>query len=467
MSNVHKLVLFLYLLDIGIILFISSSNGFSMRMIPIDSHHLQIVRERTTMDERLQLFNNITMSRIYPQRKKLSPDSIKSRVVRVQKTLFVTQLHLGEGNTAYTPYVLLDTASDITWVQCEGCNPCFELNGKNFDFKRSTFFRRVNINDEICFPPKFYYDGSCGLNVNYGSQPPYTSITGLLGRETFYFKNSRTNNMDAYKGLPFGCVLQTKDLSFGPLVHIHENVVAGVFGLVATPRSLITNLDAQIHGRFYYCLPLLKQLTLMESTIYFGDDAQISGDATREVQTILMKSPHLHFLSLSGISVNGKRLSIDSSIFEYDEVDNTKGFYIDTGAPFTVLVRSAYNPLREAIVKFFRDTYGWLPRGPGLVMDLCYSIYPGYDENLFPIVVFHFLNNEQVGEVDLVLSKEHLFVDVKEIIGLDQGLCLMLLPTDDSDKSFLGAFQQANFGILYDTQNGRLSFIPKNCLENI
>ncbi|XP_074271830.1 aspartic proteinase nepenthesin-1-like [Silene latifolia] len=378
------------------------------------------------------------MSRIYTQRKNLSPDNIKSLVFRVQKTLFVTQLHLGEGNTAYAPYVLLDTASDVTWVQCEGCNPCFELHGQNFDYKRSTSFRRVSINDEMCIPPKFSYDGSCGLNRRYGvpNRQMQPGIMGLLGRETFYFKNSRTNNMDAYKGLPFGCVLQSKDVFFGGKLYKHENVVAGIFGLAARPISLLTQLDAQIHGRFYYCLPPLKQLTLMESTIYFGDDAQISGDATSDVQTISMKSTHIHFLSLNGISVNGKRLPIDPSIFEYDEVDRTKGFVIDTGAPFTALTRSAYNLLREAIVKFFRYRYGWLPmERPRLGMDLCYSVSPGPDENQFPIVILHFLNNEQVGEVDMVLKKEHLFADLNEIDGVDQGHCLMVKPIDY--KSFL------------------------------
>ncbi|XP_074276899.1 aspartic proteinase nepenthesin-1-like [Silene latifolia] len=463
MSNVHKLILFLYPIAISIISLISSSNGLSMRMIPIDSHHLQIVPEKFTTYERLQFFNNITMSRIYNRRKHLFPDGIKSPLSLVQASVYVTQLHLGEGNTAYSPYVILDTGSELTWVQCKGCNPCFELD-KNFAYKKSTSFRRVSVNDELCSPPESY-KGSCGFSLLYGDIAPLTEAKGLLGRETFHFKNSRTNNMDAYQGLAFGCTLKSKNIQFG--TDMHGNVVAGVFGLSSKPKSLLTQLDAQTHGKFFYCIPPAIHVTLIESTIYFGDDAQITGDATRQVQTIPMKSDIHYYLPLSGISVNKKRLPINPSIFEYVEGDLTKGFLIDSGAAFTSLPRSAYNPLRQAIEKFFRDAYGWLPRSPKQAFDLCYSIYPGYYQKLFPNVILHFLSNDQVGEINMVLGKENLFTEVEDGHGVKQGFCLTIITVDDPNHSILGSFQQVNFGFLYDVYNSRLSFVPQNCLENI
>ncbi|XP_074276897.1 aspartic proteinase nepenthesin-1-like [Silene latifolia] len=464
MSNVQKLILFLYLIDIGIISFISSTNGFSMRMVPINSHHLKIVPEKFTTYERLQFFNNITMSRMYNRRKHLFPDGIKSPLSLVQNTVFVTELHLGEGDTAYSPYVNLDTGSEVTWVQCEGCDPCFELD-KSFAYKKSTSFTRVSIYDEMCSPPESY-DGSCGFSLLYGDMEPHLEAEGLIGRETFYFENSRTNNMDAYQGLVFGCTLKSKYAYFGSK-DMHENVVAGIFGLTGNPRSLLTQLDAQTHGRFFYCIPHVTDVTFIESTIYFGDDAQITGDATRQVQTIPMQSGIHYYLPLSGISVNKKRLPIDPSIFEYVEGDYTKGFLIDSGSAFSALPKSAYNLLRQAIVKFFRDAYGWLPRRPGLVFDLCYAIYPHYDQNLFPNVILHFLSNDQVGEIDMVLTKEHLFTEVENSHGEEQGFCMMILAGDDPGQTLLGSFQQVNFGFLYDVHNNRLSFVPQNCLENI
>ncbi|XP_074278797.1 aspartic proteinase nepenthesin-1-like [Silene latifolia] len=459
MSNVHKLILFLYLIDIGILSLISSNNGLSMRMIPIDSHHLQIVPEKLTTYERLQFFNNITMSRIYNRRKHLFPDRIKSPLSLVRASVYVTQLHLGEGDTAYSPYVLLDTGSQLTWVQCEGCDPCFELD-KNFAYKKSISFTRVSVNDELCSPHESY-DGSCGFSILYGDMEPYIEASGLIGRETFHFENSRTSNMDAYPGLAFGCTLKSKNVYFGSK-DMRGNVVAGIFGLTGNPRSLLTQLDAQTHGRFFYCIPPAIHETLTESTIYFGDDAQITGDATRQVQTISMQSSIHYYLPLSGISVNKKRLPIDPSIFEYVEGDYTKGFIIDSGSTYSVLPRSAYIPLRKAIVKFFRDAYDWIPRRSGLAFDLCYAIYPYYDQKIFPNVILHFLSNDQVGEIDLVLTREHLFTVVENNHG-EERFCMMILPIDDPGQTVLGSFQQVNFGFLYDVYNSRLSFVPQDC----
>ncbi|XP_074276900.1 aspartic proteinase nepenthesin-1-like [Silene latifolia] len=406
------------------------------------------------------------MSRIYNRRKNLFPDGIKSPLSLVQSSVYVTQLHLGEGDTAYSPYVILDTGAELTWVQCESCNPCFELDQK-FAYKKSTSFRRVSVNDELCAPRKSY-GGSCGFSLLYGDIGPLPEATGLLGRETFYFKNSRTNNMDAYQGLAFGCTLKSKNIQFGPRPNMHGNVVAGVFGLTSKPKSLLTQLDAQTHGRFFYCIPPIIRATLIESTIYFGDDAQITGDATRQVQTIPMKSGFHYYLPLSGISVNNKRLPIDPSIFEYVG-DGKKGLLIDSGSAFSALQRSAYNPLRQAIEEFFLDAYGWLPRSSrqALAFDLCYAIYPGYNQKLFPNVVLHFSSNDQVGEIDMVLGKEQLFTEVEDDHGQKQGFCMTITVVDDPNHSVLGSFQQVNFGFLYDVYNSRLSFVPQNCLENI
>ncbi|KAK9735198.1 hypothetical protein RND81_04G190000 [Saponaria officinalis] len=170
-----------------------------------------------------------------------------------------------------------------------------------------------------------------------------------------------------------------------------------------------------------------------------------------------------YYLSLFDISVNGVRLQIDPDIFEYDAHDDRKGFIIDTGAPTSILARSAYDPLKVAIVKYLRDAYGWLPRPPGQIMDLCYSLYPGYEQLSYPVVILHFVSPDQSGEVDMVLTKDHLFVDVSLVSGADHGLCLMVAPTDDPGPSLLGAFQQSNIVFLHDLPNDRLYFVPQQC----
>ncbi|KAK9676817.1 hypothetical protein RND81_11G103100 [Saponaria officinalis] len=377
--------------------------------------------------------------------------------------MYVTQLTLGEGDGTDYPFVYIDTGTDLTWVQCEGCNPCFPYQLKNYNYEKSTSFSRVSVDDQMCDPLLRIIDGSCAIYMSYGPSPPNGGvITGLLGRENVKFKNSETNNMDVYQGLAFGCALHNVNMKFADIGG-SENLIAGMFGLSPTPRSFLFQLEPVTKGRFSYCLPpILPNVKPSESTIYFGDDAIITGDATRQVQTISMYSDRHYYLYLIGISVNGIRLQIDPSVFEIGQGHTRRGLIIDSGAPYTVLAKSAYDRLRDKISSFFKDAYDWSPTPPGEVLDLCYPSYPNYDQLVYPSVTLHFWSLEQVGMVDMVLNKEQLFVRLSL-----EGFCLMMGSVEDPGPSFLGAFQQTNFRFLYDVYNRCLSFVPDNCAEHV
>ncbi|XP_074308945.1 aspartic proteinase nepenthesin-1-like [Silene latifolia] len=314
----------------------------------------------------------------------------------------------------------------------------------------------MSIQHQLCEPPLGFM-GSCGFENIY----KLAHITGFLGFDTFYFKDSRTQELDRYPGIAFGCGLINRDFpfsdSYGP-----KNMVAGVTGLAPGPLSLLSQFGAQIKGRFAYCLtPRSSKRT---TNIYFGDDAQISGDASRTVQVISMASNVVRYhLFLNGISVDDNRLAIDPTVFELDEKGYTKGFLIDSGSPHTSLVRAAYNPLRDAMVHYFRDKYQMQPISPsGLGFDLCYS-WNSSDEIRFPSVVLHFLFKGQQQEINMVLGKNNLF----EVYPEDKEFCLMILPIDDDPGlSILGAYQQTNFKILYDVNDWFLYFVPQNCLQS-
>ncbi|KAK9706411.1 hypothetical protein RND81_07G122400 [Saponaria officinalis] len=442
------------------------TNEFIMKMIPIDSPDLKVIPQGYTSHERHQLFTNISLSRALRYRKNLSPNEIKTPMYRVASSLFVTRLQFGdrEGHEGfYSPYLLLDTGTDLTWVQCEGCNPCFELSYGNFPYTESTSFSRVALNDPLCLPPSFDFEGSCGYSRPFGFKE--ASTHGILGREEFYFASEGGHGI-AYSNLLLGCGLVNENFNF-LLNNGHQNVIAGVQGLGSGEESIISQLNDDIKGRFSYCLtPLTRQSIAEPPTMYFGDNAQISGDATRQVQTISMSSHGLYHLYLSSISVEDYRLDIDPFIFELDETDFTKGFFIDSGSPYTMLAKSAYDPLKEEIIEFFRDEYGWNPDPTRGTFDLCYSVPDHeYDEHYFPTVTLHFLHLEY-GEVNMVLGKDNMFQKMTEEYGGNEGFCFMVVKVDDPGPCIFGAFQQVNFKILHDIYNSALSFVPQNCLQN-
>ncbi|XP_074266726.1 aspartic proteinase CDR1-like [Silene latifolia] len=443
---------------------ISNINGLTMKMIPIDSPELQIVSNGLTIHERHQFFANISLSRVLRYRNnnkgRLDLNALKSRAYLLKDSYYVTQLALGRGPAAYQTYVMLDTGYDETWVQCEGCNPCIQTRTGNFVYKNSRSFQRMTFDDPLCLPPKQDYSGSCGYTATYG---PLDHSSGLLGRDTFYFRNTRTSNYEAYPNLAFGCGLANEFLfgdNAGP-----QNMITGIHGLGVGPRSFVRQLGPQIRGRFSYCLPSTSNGIVGQSTVNFGDDAQISGDATMQVKMITMYSKNIYHLYVKGISVDGNRLPINPVFFEIDEDTHYQGFFIDSGAPYTVLTRSVYKYLREAMITYFHNKYGWQPLRPfhGQAFDLCYSNYPT-NEQRFPSVIFHFFHRDNPEDVDMILTQENMFIPL--VTNNYRGFCMAVNPVENPGPCLFGAYQQKNFKFLYDFENWVLSFVPQICQES-
>ncbi|XP_074287664.1 aspartic proteinase nepenthesin-1-like [Silene latifolia] len=450
MANVQ-----LILIHITILTLISKVECLTMKMIPIDSPHLKILPENFNVQERHQYLINVSLSRA--NKFQLAPESFRVTIHGLDSSYYVTSLNIGEGQGALSTYLLLDTGSEQTWVQCEGCNPCFQLNGKTFAYKKSPNFAKMSLTDELCFP-RSSYSGSCRFEATYRR----SKAIGFLGRDTFFFKNSHTGEMEGYRGLAFGCALNNEGFSFGRNTG-PQNVIAGIHGLAPGRRSFINQLDNQIKGRFSYCLPSWNEESPRTTTMFFGDDAQIRGDGTRQVQVISMQVKKRYHLNLNGISVDGNRLPIDPSIFNYDPVTFTKGFFIDSGAPYTTLPKIAHDLVVDAISKYFFKKYKWrsiFPPPTGS-FQLCYKSYPR-DERDFPSVVLHFARPQGSGEVDMVLGKDNMFKKTDRGVGF----CMMVLPNNNEHaNSLFGAFQQTNFNILFDISNGLLYFVPERCYE--
>ncbi|XP_021848156.2 aspartyl protease AED1-like [Spinacia oleracea] len=297
---------------------------------------------------------------------------------------------------------------------------------------------------------------ACGFKSVYGGG---ASTFGLMGTDTFLFINAQTKKPDFFFAVAFGCGLKNQNFDFG-LNTGPNNLISGIFGLAPGPQSFLNQLDGITQGRFSYCLTSWVEPDLGMSTIHFGPSAQLDGP---NVQEIHMNAKDRYHLFLRGISVDGKRLPIHPSICTLDQSQGivTKGFFIDSGAPYTLLPTSAYQPLRAAIVDYF-SRYGWRAIGQR-VFDLCYLTGPRGSQT-FPSVVFHFAGTG-IGarEVDWVMDKDNMFVKIDS--GGD-GFCMVVGQVPDPGPCLFGAYQQANFRILYDVKNWILRFAPDKCQEN-
>ncbi|KAL9248035.1 hypothetical protein vseg_021400 [Gypsophila vaccaria] len=215
----------------------------------------------------------------------------------------------------------VDTFSDLTWIQCEKCDPCFPQK-QPFPSGTWSSYTRMSRDDIRCVPKKDF-NGSCGFEASFGKG----RTEGYLGKATFMFEANRNGsvgvNQQYYPNIGFGCGIHNRDFAFkNPS---GENEIVGVFGLNLSPKSFITQLDAEIKQRFSYCLPPLDG-SAINTTLSFGDDAQIGGDDERKVQRFGYKPNARQFAYIGAILVNGARLHIDPEIFELDETEYKTGF---------------------------------------------------------------------------------------------------------------------------------------------
>ncbi|KAK9691780.1 hypothetical protein RND81_09G219600 [Saponaria officinalis] len=427
-------------------------DSFSMKMIPIDSPQLKILPKHFTIKDRAYFLRNLSLSRSFyanKQNSKLGLNSIQSPFINIARNYFVTQFTIGTHNPPFSPYLILDTSTDQTWMQCARCEECFKLKTP-FPVEESSSYSLMNLDDSRC-SPRITYEGSCGFEV----WDEKGHARGYMGTDTFSFTDTKKTPTH-FTNIAFGCGIHNKDFPFGS---DPDNVIAGVHGLALGPKSIITQLTSEIKGRFSYCI----KSDLSNSTITFGDDAQITGDAARKVQTIAMNPNALYHLYLAAITLQGHRLPINPTYFELEEAFYSYGFFIDPGATFTVLTNSAYVVLRNAVIEHF-SKYNLKPLDPhAYIFDLCYSNKPNTAKGqYYPSIELHFIKSlHESGEVSLPLDTSKVFGNYVN----KGGFCMQILSTigGNDGPSIFGAYQQADFQFLFDVDSKLLSFVPSKC----
>ncbi|KAI3983068.1 hypothetical protein MKX01_035349, partial [Papaver californicum] len=54
------------------------------------------------------------------------------------------------GTPAVDTYSSIDTGSDITWLQCQPCDNCYDQEIPIYDSRKSTSSAKVGCEDKIC-----------------------------------------------------------------------------------------------------------------------------------------------------------------------------------------------------------------------------------------------------------------------------------------------------------------------------
>ncbi|KAG4130903.1 hypothetical protein ERO13_D09G173500v2 [Gossypium hirsutum] len=333
---------------------------------------------------------------------------------------------VGVGKPAKQFYMVLDTGSDINWIQCEPCNECYQQSDPIFNPSGSSTYSPVTCESKQCssLEVSACRSGKCLYQVSYGDGS-YT--VGDFVTETVSFGNSGNMN-----GVALGCGHDNEGLFVG---------AAGLLGLGGGPLSLTSQIKAT---SFSYCL--VDRDSTGSSTLDFN-----SGLPADSVIAPLMKSRKVntfYYIGLTGFSVGGQAVNISPGLFEINE-SGEGGVIIDCGTAITRLQTQAYNALRDAFVK---QTQG-LPSASGVALfDTCYDLSSKSSVKV-PTVSFHFGEGKSL---DLPATNYLIPVDSSGTF------CFAFAPTSSS-MSIIGNVQQQGTRVSFDLANNRVGLSSHKC----
>ncbi|XP_068667109.1 aspartyl protease family protein 2-like [Aristolochia californica] len=350
--------------------------------------------------------------------------------------------------------LILDTGSDLNWLQCVPCHDCFEQQGPHYNPKDSSSYRDISCQDPRCSlvsspDPSWLCKSdnqTCQYFYWYGDK---SNTTGELALETFTVNLTSPSGELQFRSVEnvmFGCGHWNRGLFHG---------AAGLLGLGRGPLSFSSQLRALYGHTFSYCLVDRNSNISVSSKLIFGEDP------------VLMSHPNLNFTSLvtgkenpedtfyyvdvKGIMVGGELLNIPGDVWKIKS-EAAGGTIVDSGTTLSYFTEPAYKVIKEAFVKKVKG-YPVVKEFP--VLDPCYNV-SGVEKVELPEFSILFAD----GAVwDFPAENYFIRLDPEEIV------CLAILGTPRSSLSILGNYQQQNFHILYDTKKSRLGFAPMRCAE--
>ncbi|KAK1264022.1 Aspartic proteinase-like protein 2 [Acorus gramineus] len=258
--------------------------------------------------------------------------------------LYFTRVKLG--NPAKEFYVQIDTGSDILWVTCASCTGCPTSSGlgitlESFDPSKSSTSSAISCSDKRCGLSSQTSEAVCSQNSQCGYTFQYGDGSGTSGyyvSDTLYFGSVMTDESisNSSTSVVFGCSnSQSGDLTKP------DRAVDGIFGFGQNGMSVISQLSSQgvAPKVFSHCL---KGTDNGGGILVLGHIVEPGITYTPLVQS----QPHYN-LNLLSIAVNGKTLSIDSSVFS---TSSNQGTIVDSGTTLAYLADKAYDPFVNAII---------------------------------------------------------------------------------------------------------------------
>lgn len=334
---------------------------------------------------------------------------------------------VGLGTPAVPQTLILDTGSELTWVQCKPCNStqCYPQRFPLFDPSTSSTYSPVPCDSTECRTLAAGIDGNgctanwdCAYQISFGS-------------------NATADGVYSSDALTLGPEAVVHDFLFGCSHHQGRqfDMVDGILGLGRLPQSLVQQTSTQHGGVFSHCLPPTGSTT---GFLTLGAPKDTSGFVFTPLLT-MDEQPWFYQLMPTGISVGGEPLDIPPAVFR-------EGVITYSGTAISALQGTAYAALRAA----FRRAMAEYPLAPPVGhLDTCYD-FTGFDNVTVPTVSLTFRGG---ATVDL---------DASSGVLLDGCLAFWGIKGDEY-TGVIGNVNQRTIEVLYDVPGRKVGFRTSAC----
>ncbi|KOM49265.1 hypothetical protein LR48_Vigan08g009200 [Vigna angularis] len=198
---------------------------------------------------------------------------------------------------------IVDTGSDIIWMQCQPCKDCYKQDRPIFDPSTSRTYSTIPCVSADCLSAShtfcnFNNGKRCAYKVTYGDG---STSEGDFSWDTITLTFSTKNVPVAFPQTVIGCGHN----NYG----IFGEQSSGIVGLGIGAFSLAGQLKPKIGGTFSYCLTPMYEGDAKPSYLHFGDSGEVSVEGA--VSTPLIRNiarPSMYFVVMEAISVGSKRI---------------------------------------------------------------------------------------------------------------------------------------------------------------
>ncbi|KAL0743826.1 hypothetical protein Bca4012_085339 [Brassica carinata] len=345
--------------------------------------------------------------------------------------------------------VIVDTGSELTWVNCR-----FHGKGKEklenrevFRAENSSSFRKVGCMTKtcsedlakmfslaICPTPRT----PCAYDYRYVDG---SSAQGVFAKETFTL-GLTNDSVTSIRGLLIGCSSSTEGSAF--------READGILGLALSDYSFTSKAISTFGGKFSYCLVDHTSHKNVSNYLIFGStpSSATKSPARRTTRLDINLLPPYYAVNLVGISIGEEMLNIPPQVWD---VKKGGGTILDSGSSLTFLAEAAYKAVVTGLQRHLVGVKRIKPEG--LPIEYCYYTSK-FDDRKLPQLSFHFMGGTRFAPY----RRSYL-------IHAAPGIrCLGFVMAKAQALNVLGNIMQQNHLWEFDIEASSLSFAPSTCL---